>query len=67
MTLVSHPSTAETVLSRSGAPEQAASLCPPHEWRCPVIMKLDPDHVAWTCARCGAMALSDDLALRPAP
>jgi hypothetical protein len=66
MTLVSHPSPAETVLSRSGAPEQS-SLCPPHAWRCPVIMKLDPDHVAWTCARCGAMGLSDDLALRPAP
>jgi hypothetical protein len=29
-------------------------------------MKLDPDHVAWTCARCGALALSDDLALAPA-
>ena len=28
--------------------------CAPHDWRCPVIIKLDPDHVAWTCARCGA-------------
>jgi hypothetical protein len=50
---------------RHGAPA-ARPPCPPHDWRCPVIMKLDPDHVAWTCARCGAMALSDDLALRPA-
>ena len=33
--------------------------CPPHDWRCPVIMKLDPAHVAWTCARCGATALSE--------
>ncbi len=35
------------------------SECPPHCWRCPVIMKLDPAHVAWTCARCGAIALSE--------
>jgi len=63
MTLVTHPSVAATAIGR--AAREPASLCPPHEWRCPVIMKLDPDHVAWTCARCGAMALSDDLALRP--
>jgi hypothetical protein len=55
----------DTVLDRS-ADEAPRALCPPHDWRCPVIMKLDPEHVAWTCARCGAMALSDDLALRPA-
>jgi hypothetical protein len=30
--------------------------CPPHDWRCPVIMKTNPDHVAWTCAVCGAIA-----------
>ncbi|MGA2321054.1 MAG: hypothetical protein ABSG95_09995 [Solirubrobacteraceae bacterium] len=41
-------------------------LCPPHDWRCPVIIKLDPDHVAWTCARCGAIATTDDPAVRPA-
>jgi hypothetical protein len=40
--------------------------CPPHAWASPVIMKLDPEHVAWTCGRCGAIALSDDLAVRPA-
>jgi hypothetical protein len=40
--------------------------CPPHEWDCPVIMKLDPEHVAWTCRRCGAIALTDDLSVRPA-
>lgn len=66
MTLVSPHPAAEPTVGHAGAPEPA-SLCPPHNWRCPVIMKLDPDHVAWTCARCGAMALSDDLALRPAP
>jgi len=42
-----------------------ADGCPPHEWGCPVIMKLDPDHVAWTCSRCGLTACSDDLACRP--
>ena len=41
-------------------------LCPPHRWGCPVIMKLDPDHVAWTCGRCGAIATTDDLSVRPA-
>ena len=39
--------------------------CPPHAWGCPVVMKADPEHVAWTCGRCGAIALSDDLAVRP--
>ncbi len=40
--------------------------CPPHAWGCPVIMKTDPDHVAWTCGRCGAIAVSDDPADKPA-
>ena len=39
--------------------------CPPHAWTCPVIMKLDPDHVAWTCGRCGKVALTDDLGVPP--
>jgi hypothetical protein len=41
-------------------------LCPPHAWGCPVIMKLDPEHVAWTCGRCGAIAKTGDPAVRPA-
>jgi hypothetical protein len=41
-------------------------LCPPHAWGCPVIMKLDPEHVAWTCGRCGAIATTGDPAVRPA-
>jgi hypothetical protein len=40
--------------------------CPPHAWTCPVIMKLDPEHVAWTCGRCGKIAVTDDLSVRPA-
>lgn len=40
--------------------------CPPHAWGSPVIMKLDPEHAAWTCARCGAIALTADPAVRPA-
>jgi hypothetical protein len=39
--------------------------CPPHDWGCPVIMKLDPEHVAWTCGRCGKIALTDDLGVPP--
>jgi hypothetical protein len=44
----------------------ALRLCPPHRWGCPVIMKLDPEHVAWTCAWCGEVAKSDDVGVRPA-
>jgi len=40
--------------------------CPPHTWGCPVMMKRDPDHVAWTCRHCGEIAISRDLAVRPA-
>ena len=40
--------------------------CPPHAWGSPVIMKRDPEHVAWTCGRCGEIAFTDDLAVRPA-
>jgi hypothetical protein len=39
--------------------EEGLTECPSHDWRCPVIMKLDPAHVAWTCSRCGALALSE--------
>jgi len=34
----------------------ATGSCPPHVWGCPVVMKLDPRSVAWTCAGCGAIA-----------
>jgi hypothetical protein len=40
--------------------------CPPHEWSCPKVMKLDPEHVAWTCKRCGTIATSDQAAVGPA-
>ncbi len=39
--------------------------CPPHNWQSPVIMRLEPAHVAWTCARCGAVALSKDRETMP--
>lgn len=42
------------------------ALCTAHDWRCPVIMKTDPGHVAWTCARCGATAASDSFTALPA-
>ena len=41
-------------------------ICPPHRWGCPVLMKLDPEHIAWTCGCCGAIALGDDLTMGPA-
>jgi hypothetical protein len=39
--------------------------CSSHEWGCPVRIKLDPEHVAWTCGRCGAIATSEDPGVRP--
>lgn len=42
------------------------ALCPPHAWGCPVIMKVDPERVAWTCGRCGEIATTHDHASRPA-
>ena len=30
--------------------------CPPHAWGCPVLTKLDPELVAWTCGKCGRIA-----------
>lgn len=37
-----------------------------HDWESPKVMKVDPEHVAWTCRRCGAIATSNDPAVRPA-
>ena len=34
----------------------SSQRCPPHTWGCPVVMKVDPRSVAWTCATCGAIA-----------
>ena len=42
-----------SVVPEAEQPDEALSLCPPHRWGCPVIMKLDPEHVAWTCGWCG--------------
>ena len=39
----------------------AACQCPPHDRRCPVQMKTEPGHVAWTCAKCGAIEKDLDL------
>jgi hypothetical protein len=47
-------------------PNAPPGRCPPHRWGCPVVMKLDPEHVAWTCGWCGLIATSDDLGVRPA-
>ena len=50
------------------APEDGSALqdltsllgdsCSSHRWGCPVIMKTDPEHVAWTCSRCGELAFT---------
>jgi hypothetical protein len=41
------------------------AMCSSHEWGCPVRIKLDPEHVAWTCGRCGAIATSEDPRVSP--
>lgn len=33
----------------------ALRLCPPHDWACPVVNKLEPELTTWTCRRCGAL------------
>lgn len=38
-----------------GGPRDDDHVCPPHLWGCPVVMKVDPRSVAWTCASCGAI------------
>jgi hypothetical protein len=43
----------------------ADRACPPHAWDCPVLMKLDPRSVAWTCAKCGAIVTVPVGAPRP--
>ena len=64
---LSHPLTCDEralsvqVLLDAELRDVALILCPPHRWGCPVIMKLDPEHVAWTWGRCGLLATSDDL------
>jgi hypothetical protein len=42
------------------------ALCSAHRWGCPVIPKRDPEHVAWTCERCGAIAPSAERSVTPA-
>jgi hypothetical protein len=37
-----------------------------HAWACPVIMKTDPEHAAWTCVCCGALAVTP-VGDRPQP
>jgi hypothetical protein len=44
-----------TVLAARVREHHPPSSCPPHAWGCPVVMKVDPRSVAWTCAHCGAI------------
>jgi len=41
-------------------------LCRAHDWQSPALTKPVPDPTAWRCARCGAIAATDDPAVRPA-
>ena len=51
--------------SGRSAPSRRAQRCPPHAWDCPVLTKLDPSAVAWTCSGCGAIANTPVGAPRP--
>jgi hypothetical protein len=59
-------SASEPLLDAIWSVADGLRLCPPHEWDSPQVMKLGPEHVAWTCRRCGAVATSDDVAVRRA-
>jgi hypothetical protein len=39
--------------------------CTSHTWACPVLTKRDPQAIAWTCARCGAIHTTPLGAPRP--
>ena len=41
--------------------------CLPHDWGCPVLAKLEPESVAWTCAKCGMITMVPAGTPRPAP
>jgi hypothetical protein len=48
--------------------DRTDAACSAHAWACPVIMKTQPDRVAWTCGRCGAVAIAEvDAAPAGAP
>ncbi len=47
------------------APSLNSRTCPPHTWDCPVVTKLDPSAVAWTCSTCGAIVNAPVGAPRP--
>jgi hypothetical protein len=51
--------TIEHVGGTRGAGERVSGVAgaSAHDWRCPVVMKTDPDRVAYTCARCGEVAI----------
>jgi hypothetical protein len=51
--------------SAPSAPSRKTRSCPPHTWDCPVLTKLDPSAVAWTCSSCGAIVNAPAGALRP--
>jgi hypothetical protein len=46
-------------------PDRNDRSCPPHTWECPVLTKLDPLAIAWTCADCGEIVTAPVGAPRP--
>jgi hypothetical protein len=60
-----NPNAEVSLLSAIWHVADGLQLCPPHDWRCPVVTKLDPEHVAWTCAACGEVASSDSTGVQP--
>jgi hypothetical protein len=55
---------AALMFARDKAAARARS-CPPHAWDCPVLTKLDPLAITWTCARCGHLMTTPVGAPRP--
>lgn len=38
----------------------ALRICPPHAWGCPVVSKVQPERVAWTCRHCGEILVTGE-------
>ena len=54
-----------TELAVAAACGTVDGICPPHRWDCPVLTKLDPLAIAWTCRACGDIVTTPVGAPRP--
>jgi hypothetical protein len=63
--LISVTKTEVMLQTKLDLPHSDVRRCPPHAWDCPVLTKLDPLAIAWTCSACGAIVNAPVGAPRP--